>query len=291
MRILQLSDTHLFGDPAPRQYDRIDTAAALAGVLDRLADVGPLEAVIHTGDASEDGSVASYRALHDQLDPFARAHGAVLAVAMGNHDVPVAYATVVGPGDHGEPWQDRVLTTPGGLRIVALDSSVPRAGYGHLDAPQLEWLRTVLAEPAAAGTVLAVHHPPLPAATRLMAALDLDDLESLADVLTGTDVRLVVSGHYHHEMSGSIAGIPVHVVPGIADVVDPLGPRDRARALALSGASLVELTGEPGSAPQVSTAVWASAGDELADPARPVYGFGPAEIDAIVAAAGRPGAV
>ena len=66
----------------------------------------------------------------------------------------------------------------------------------------------------------------------------------VADVLTGTDVRLVVSGHYHHEMSGSIAGIPVHVVPGIADVVDPLGPRDRARALALSGASLVELTGE-----------------------------------------------
>ncbi len=291
MRILQLSDTHLFGDPAARQYDRIDTTAALVGVLDRLADVGPLEAVIHTGDASEDGSIASYRALHDLLDPFAQAHGALLAVAMGNHDVPSAYAAVAGEGDHGMPWQDRVHMTAGGLRIVVLDSSVPRAGYGHLDAPQLTWLRGVLAEPAAAGTVLAVHHPPLPAATRLMAALDLDDLDALAHVLTGTDVRLVVSGHYHHEMTGSFAGVPVHVVPGIADVVDPLASPVRARALALSGASLIGLPDGLGAPPQVSAAIWPSAGDELADPGRPVYDLGPVEIDAIAAAAGRPGSV
>src|SRR5699024_8970658 len=33
MRILHLTDTHLYGDPSARHYDRIDTTAALAGVL------------------------------------------------------------------------------------------------------------------------------------------------------------------------------------------------------------------------------------------------------------------
>lgn len=295
MRILHLSDTHLYGDPAARHYGRIDTAAALRGVLERLAGLESVDLVVHTGDASEDGSVASYQLLHELLDPFAASLGVPLAVAMGNHDVPAAYAQVAGPGDHAPRYQDRVITTADGARVVVLDSSVPGAGYGHLDPAQLDWLRDVLAERAARGTVLAVHHPPLVAATRMLRALDLGGLDDLARVLTGSDVRMILSGHYHHEMTGDLAGIPVHVVPGITNVVDPVAAGEHERSLALSGASLIEIDETGVAAPRIITSLWPNAGDtaEGADGSGaggvevPVYDFGPGEVQAIIDAAGR----
>lgn len=284
MRILHLSDTHLYGDPAARHYDRIDTAEALRGLLARLEGLEGIDAVVHTGDASEDGSAESYRLLHEILGPFAAQLGAALVVTMGNHDVSAVYAETVAPGERLPERQDRVVELPGGGRVVVLDSSVPGAGYGHLEKAQREWLAGVLATPAPGGTVLAIHHPPLVAATALLRGLDLDGLDELAAVLAGSDVRIVLSGHYHHEMTGQIAGIPVHVAPGVTNVVDPIGAGRSEQALALSGLSLVEV-GE--GAPRVVSSVFTSAGDVLGDAEQPVYRFTPEQVEQIIAAAGR----
>ena len=284
MRILHLTDTHLYGDRDARHYDRIDTTAALRGLLSRLEGLADIDAVVHTGDASEDGTAESYRLLHEILDPFAAALDAPLAIVMGNHDVSAVYGEAVAPGERTAPSQDRVVPLAGGARVVVLDSSVPGAGYGHLDPEQLDWLRGVLAEPAPGGTVLAIHHPPLVAATPLLRGLDLDGLDELAAVLDGSDVRIVLSGHYHHEMTGEIAGIPVHVAPGITNVVDPVGAGADEQSLALSGVSLVEL-GE--GAPRVVSSVFPNAGDTLADAERPVYRFTPDQVAQILEAAGR----
>ncbi|WP_193104858.1 metallophosphoesterase [Brachybacterium sp. FME24] len=284
MRILHLSDTHLYGDPSARHYDRIDTTAALRGLLARLDAVTGLDAIIHTGDASEDGTAESYRLLHEILEPFAASKEAPLVVVMGNHDVSAVYGETISLGDRGTAVQDRVVTLADGGRLVVLDSSVPGAGYGHLDPEQLEWLRGILAEPAPAGTVLAIHHPPLVGATTLLRGLDLDGLDALAAVLEGSDVQIVLSGHYHHEMTGAIAGIPVHVVPGITNVVDPVTAGDHEQSRAQSGASIVELGN---GAPRVVTSVFANAGDTFEDLELPVYDFGPEQVAAIVEAAGR----
>lgn len=290
MRILHVSDTHLFADDAALHYDRIDTAAALDRVLQRLADVAgdaPLDLVLHTGDASEDGSVASYCRLLAALEPFAAERGAALLVAMGNHDDPVAFAEVAGEGDHGGRSQDRERLLPGGVRVIVLDSSVPGAGYGGLGDDQLAWLHERLARRAPGGTVLAIHHPPLTAATPLLRALDLKGRDALVAALRDSDVRLVLSGHYHHPMSGTIEGIPVHVAPGITNVMDPLAPGGREQAGAMSGASVIELDGnDPSAAPIVTTAVWPSGGDTAHDPDRPVYDFDAATVRAIIDAAG-----
>jgi hypothetical protein len=203
---------------------------------------------------------------------------------MGNHDVSAVYGEHIAAGERTAASQDRVVPLAGGGRVVVLDSSVPGAGYGHLAPEQLDWLRGALAEPAPAGTVLAIHHPPLVAATPLLRGLDLDGLDALAEVLAGTDVRVVLSGHYHHEMTGQIAGIPVHVAPGITNVVDPVGAGAEERSLALSGVSLVEL-GE--GTPRVATSVFPNAGDTLADAERPVYRFTAEQVAQILDAAGR----
>jgi Icc protein len=310
MRILQLTDTHLYGDPSARHYDRIDTTAALRAVLERLAGLEDVDLVLHTGDASDDGTPDSYRLLHDLLGPFAAGLGAPLAMTMGNHDVPASFAEVAGPGAHGGPWQDHVREIDGQARVVVLDSTVPGAGYGHLDPEQLDWLRDVLSTPGPGiGTVLAVHHPPLLASTALLRGLDLDGLDEFADALAGSDVRVILSGHYHHEESGTFAGIPVHVAPGVTNVVDPVAPADAERALALSGASIVEVlpagggavaagaadsreaSAPAGAAPMTVrtwSSTWPNAGDTRADIDTPVYEFGTETVGRILATSGRP---
>lgn len=232
LRILHLSDSHLFGDDT-LQYDRVDTLAALRRVLERAGVLDRADVVVLSGDLSNDGSAESYRRLRALVEPWAAAWGAVVVYAMGNHDLRAGFEEVLG-GREG-------VTTVRGVRIVCLDSSVPGAGFGELQPDQLDRLREVLRTPAPGGTVLVVHHPPVPAATALLAALELRNPEQLLEVCRGTDVRLILCGHYHHPMSTEFGGIPVVVAPGIANTSDALAPAGTERATVGSGFAVVEL--------------------------------------------------
>jgi len=130
--------------------------------------------------------------------------------AAGNHDDRAALR------EHllGEPPSDAPLdhvTHLDGLRVVVVDSTVPGRAHGELPDERLAWLAAQLADPAPDGTVLALHHPPLPSPSRLGTAIRLRDRERLGDVLAGTDVRVVLAGHTHLPSAGTIAGIPVWV--------------------------------------------------------------------------------
>jgi 3',5'-cyclic AMP phosphodiesterase CpdA len=110
----------------------------------------------------------------------------------------------------------------GELRVVALDTVIPGADGGALSEEQLDWLRQELATPAGDGTVLALHHPPIPSPIRPMAALALAQPDRLASAIEATDVCLVVSGHNHHASAGALGRIPVWVSPALAYRSDAL---------------------------------------------------------------------
>ena len=112
----------------------------------------------------------------------------------------------------------------GGLRLIALDTTVPGWHHGDLDDAQLEWLRGELATPAPLGTILAMHHPPLPSHIPLFDILELRDQSRLADVVAGTDVRAILAGHLHYSTSGTFAGIPVSVAAATCYTMDLARP-------------------------------------------------------------------
>ncbi|MFF2050839.1 metallophosphoesterase family protein [Leifsonia sp. NPDC058194] len=235
LRILHLSDTHLFSDDS-LHYGRVDTLASLDCTLARAASIEALDVVVATGDLSDDGGEQSYRLLASRLAPFAAERGADLVYTMGNHDLRSGFEAVLGARE--------TVTLRGGFRIVALDTSVPGAGYGSLDAEQLDRLAAILAVPAPHGTVVALHHPPVPAASALLAALELGNPEVLLDVCATGDVRLILGGHYHHALSAEARGIPVVVAPGVANSSDPIAPAGTERAIAGSGLAVVDLPAE-----------------------------------------------
>lgn len=292
LRVLHLSDTHLYGDDS-RHYGVVDTADHLARVLDRFADE-PFELVVCSGDLSEDGTVASYERLLSLVEPWARERGARTLYAMGNHDQRAGFREVLGAGQSGEdlrvlaadPGADPAAspiastTTVAGWRTIVLDTSVPGAGYGEFGAAQAAFLAEALTVPAAHGTVVVMHHPPVAAQTELLQALALDDDSAarLWDAISGTDVRAVLAGHYHHALVETVDGIPVVVTPGVTNLAEAFGPRDEESARDWAGATVVELTESrvrilPVSEPVTGGEVFTLTADQ---------------VQQIIAAAGRP---
>lgn len=272
LRILHLSDTHLFGD-GTLHYGVVDTTAALDRVLARAAELERLDLVVCSGDLSDDGSPASYRLLRERVDAFAAARGAQVAYVMGNHDDRAGFEEVLG---------SRVgVTDVRGFRLVRLDTSVSGYGSGRLDATELAWLRGRLAEPAPHGTIVVVHHAPTPASSALLAALELRDPGALLDVCAAGDVRLILGGHYHHAHLAIERGMPVAIAPGIANTSDPFTPSGHERALVGSGFAVVELP-EDG-APRVTALAVAGPDD-----GHELFDLGPDEVDRIALAAAEP---
>jgi 3',5'-cyclic AMP phosphodiesterase CpdA len=223
--VAHLSDTHLLAGDA-RQYGVVDTVTRFEAALDRIGRIDPPpQALVFTGDLADIGDPAAYRLLRERVEPLAARIGAQVIWCMGNHDERTAYSRELFGEESGEP-QDRVYDVAG-LRIVSLDTSVPGWHHGEITDAQLTWLTEVLAAPVEHGTILALHHPPIPSPMVPVAeVIELLEQDRLAAVLHGTDVRTIIGGHYHFSSHSTFAGIPVSVAAATCYLADP-APRDR----------------------------------------------------------------
>lgn len=218
--IAHISDPHLLAGGA-LQYGQIDTVEHLQRALTRLGQIEmPPQAIVFTGDLADEGEPAAYARLRAIVEPAAAAWGAQVIWCMGNHDEREPYSRELFGEESAQP-QDRVHDVAG-LRIVALDTTVPGWHHGALDPDQLTWLAGVLATPAEHGTLLAMHHPPIPVPMVPEAELiALHDQRALAEVVHGTDVRAVIGGHFHYTSFSTFAGVPVSVASATCYTLDP----------------------------------------------------------------------
>lgn len=180
--------------------------------FEQLARLGVKpEAIVITGDLADLGEPDAYTRLRGIVEPAAKELGAQVVWVMGNHDERGPYSQGLFDGDDTDAPQDRVYDI-NGLRIIALDTTVPGYHHGTVTDAQLEWLADLLNTPAKDGTILALHHPPVP--TPLLWAMEMLELrrqDKLAEVLAGSDVRSILGGHLHYSTQSTFAGVPVSV--------------------------------------------------------------------------------
>jgi 3',5'-cyclic-AMP phosphodiesterase len=238
--LVQLTDLHVVADDEALPHG-VDTAALLQQALHAVADAAITPAaLVLTGDLTEHGRPAQYQRLRAIVEPAARDLGTPVVYAAGNHDDRAALREhLLGLPPATEPF-DHVMRA-GDLRIVVLDSTVPGHPHGALRPEQLAWLRAELATPAPAGTVLALHHPPLPSAAPLAASIPLLRRDELAAAIAGTDVRLVLAGHTHVVSAGTLGGVPVWTGGPLATTLDGLAPGAALRGLATPSVTRVDL--------------------------------------------------
>ncbi|WP_393059458.1 metallophosphoesterase [Streptomyces sp. LN549] len=247
MRILHLSDTHLDRSGGP-DADGADGTAALRGLLAELGHLRDLGAVVVTGDVADDGSREAYARARELLADYAGRRGANVFYTTGNHDDRTAFADVLGIGHfqpetayEGAAGERAGASTVDGWRLITLDTLVPGKGYGRLDGGQLDWLRELLATAAPVGTVLAFHHPPVALDVDVQRALGLQNSAELAETIRGTDVQLILCGHFHLQILGRLEQATVSVTPGVVSRIDLTARPGTERAVHGPSASLVHL--------------------------------------------------
>jgi 3',5'-cyclic AMP phosphodiesterase CpdA len=227
--IVHLSDTHLLAGNRPLGAG-IDTEANLVAMLERVERIPGVDALVFTGDLTDLGETEAYRRLRELVEPVAERMGAPVIWVAGNHDErPELRRDLLGD----EPSQEPVtgVWDLGGLRLIALDSSVPGWHHGELGERQLAWLRSELSSPAPLGTILALHHPPLPSHVPLFDILELSDQDAFADAVRGSDVRAILAGHLHYATSGVFAGVPVSVAAASCYTMDIARPPQRVNGM------------------------------------------------------------
>ncbi len=207
--LLHFSDTHFIADGL--LYGGVDGRARLGQLLAEIVQSGARpDALVFTGDLTDTGDPRAYASLRDVVEPFAEQLDAPVIWLMGNHDRRSALRTAL----LGEPPEETPLHRSyrlGGLRVITLDTSVPGHHHGELDDAQLAWLEAELSRPAPRGSILALHHPPIPMVQDLAVLTELRRQDRLAEIVAGKDIRLILAGHVHFPSSSLFAGIPVSV--------------------------------------------------------------------------------
>jgi Icc protein len=250
--LVQISDVHLTADgelrPGVRPRDNLLRGLSLLASAGLRPDVFLL-----TGDLADAGDSSCYDDLAAILAEAARPSGAGVVCLPGNHDDRRAFRRHLlgradrdgsgsgsGSGDGAGPvnqvvWRD-------GLRIVALDSTIPGEAGGALSDQTLGYLRSELAAPAPDGTIVALHHPPIPSPVEPMSRIALREPGRLRDAIDGADVRIVLCGHYHHPALGMLGPTPVWAAPAAAYRAD-MTSRQVFRGLPGSAFSRLDLSG------------------------------------------------
>lgn len=206
MRLVQITDPHLHADPAARSRTGIPFAQLQTVVAAVIAECP--DAVVVTGDISQDESAASYAAAarlfdtlpcpwhwlpgnHDQRELMAVEHELVDAVALGD-------------------W-----------RMLLLDTQVPGAPHGELGEHKLAALAAQL-EDDDRPTLIAMHHPPVAVGADWMDAIGLKDSAAFWQALGAyPQVKTVLFGHAHQVFSVTVAcagqAVEVYGCPAAAD--------------------------------------------------------------------------
>lgn len=252
-RIAHLSDPHLPPPPgafgwkdiftkrllsriAWRKKRKVHRPEVLAALVADLKAANPDHVVI-SGDLTNFASNTEIQAATKWLESLGPAQD--FTVSPGNHD---ALAGAGGPerfapwtvwlGDAGQATfpQARVR---GPAVIFNLCSALPTAPHlatGRLGEEQLSRLDALLADPAYNGLfrIVVLHHPPQTGAVSKRKSLD--DQEALRALLARRGADLVLHGHAHEALLGSVPGpnggaIPVLGVPSASS-----GPRGHSPA-------------------------------------------------------------
>lgn len=217
MLIAQVSDLHVCA-PGRRLAGEVDTNAFARDCVRALQALRPVpDALLLSGDLVEAGGRAEYQQLLDVLSPI----GWPMYPLAGNHDERDRLREALGPrmGSHRAAMDDflQYEAMLGPLRLLALDTVVPRQPHGALCARRLDWLQARLDQDTQP-VVIAMHHPPFATGIGHMDDMGLREGRSELEALVAANpqVQAVLCGHLHRSIQTRFGGSLASTCPSPA---------------------------------------------------------------------------
>jgi 3',5'-cyclic-AMP phosphodiesterase len=209
MLIAHISDLHVLA-AGELAYGVVDTYPLVERAIAHIANVSP-DVVVITGDLVHNVQRVEYERLKDLLTPLTMP----LYLLPGNHDSRDLMREVFSDHTYLPPTgflQYVVEAAP--LRLIMLDTHVPNAGHGELDAERLAWLDEQLGQAPKQPTLLFMHHPPFSTGIALMDGYGLTGHEALAQIVKKYDcIERIGCGHIHRPIQARWANTLAYTVP------------------------------------------------------------------------------
>lgn len=204
MKLVQLSDCHLFGCHEKTGYGDIAPVKSLKALLQQVMSESP-DAVVITGDISGDDSVESYTVFANLMKHYLRK--IPWRVIPGNHDNNAAFESVL--ATHwlraGHPW------SVGNVYVHGLDTRF-RGTLGLIDAVEIEATLAAYQHHACQQHLLCLHHHPVTTHS-WMDKHRLHNVELLDKLLDDTNITAIIHGHIHAETVAKLQSTPVYGAP------------------------------------------------------------------------------
>jgi 3',5'-cyclic-AMP phosphodiesterase len=214
MIIAQITDMHI-RIPGKLAYRRVDTAKYLAAAVAHVNTCDPApDLIVMTGDLVDFALPAEYEHLAALIAPLK----APVFLVPGNHDDrdPLrqgfpAHTYLPPTGRLNYTIEDRPV------RIVAVDTLIPREGGGEVSGEGLAWLDRTLAAAPKRPTVVMMHHPPFRTGITFMDSHGLRDSDRFSAVIARhPQVERIMCGHLHRSIQCRVGGTVASTCPSPA---------------------------------------------------------------------------
>lgn len=208
MNIIQITDLHLCRD-GQKSFLHADAAKALHDTVDYfLRSRIQMDAVVVSGDVSNDGSAESYQIARKELG---RLPCSVYFVP-GNHDDrrQMMQAGLI-PADPREAVCRMVDTSE--ARILLLDSTADGKSWGQIGTEKLEILRQCLREEVSKPVFLFMHHVPFMTGYTVMDE-PFSGVEEFISLVSERKLH-VCCGHIHAAMTTRIGQADILTCPPV----------------------------------------------------------------------------
>jgi len=200
LKLLQITDTHLFAD-REKNLLGIKTVASYDAVVKHAEKYsGKCAAVLSTGDLSQDHSAQSYLHFSERIKSL----NMPCYWLPGNHDMQ----SVMLPSLLSEGLAQTKQIVSDHWQVILLDSQLEGVPHGHLSDDQLVFLEEKLQEFPDKYTLVAVHHHILPVgAAWLDQHILKNNAQFIALISQFKNVKAVLSGHVHQAFDVTKHGV------------------------------------------------------------------------------------
>jgi len=220
VNIVQLTDTHIV-DEGELACSIIDTAEALARAISHINSILPMidsvDAVVVTGDITDNGTLAAYDLFKRITAPL----GCPIYLLPGNHDFrePMRHSFA----DHDYISETGPLNfheVVGSVNLLGLDDLVEGQASGELSVETLDWLSGKLAQLEGKPTIIALHHHPFESGIPHMDSQSLANQKVFIKIVANhKGAHIVICGHVHRYITRHTQAGPIIIAPAPAHAV------------------------------------------------------------------------
>lgn len=208
IRLIQITDPHLFSDPQ-RDLLGVNTTDSFQAVLEAVLDTPfDYDFVLATGDLVQDHNREAYHRFAQMVKPLEKP----VFWLEGNHDIQPQMHDALGLYQQIQPHKQ--ILAGKYWQIVLLDSHIEGVPGGALSQTALEFLQACLRRFPERYALIALHHNILPTNSAWLDQHSLANPEQLAEVLFPfKQVKALIHGHIHQQVDSLWKGYRLFATP------------------------------------------------------------------------------